>query len=207
MPDSTEVQWPGNALDATGGDLAAPLKALLMGLNLLEKPDELEKKQQGLSWETPASVQVITAGATSFSKWATAMIGSAGGVSVIAAYVGGFWKGSEPSLRIVSLSIVGGLTAVVAIAIAMIVRADVAARATASAAEYRARAAVAETFLRTCPRTPETARYTLKKRGDDQPVPVESFEVIDGALIAVTLHDRIPAMEIETLFSTPTSGS
>ena len=202
--DATDkgVKWPGRAVDSTG-DLSAPIQSLLVALGVLGKQDDLEKVNQ-FRWDTPPSLQVINAGATSLTKWVATLIGAVGGLSAVGAYIAGFWQVSDEALRIVSLSVATALVGILAIAVALVVRADVSARATAAAAEYGARAAIADAFLRTCPRAPETRRYGVKKKGSDTPMAVERFEVEDGVLIVVTASDRIPSSEIENLYSTPT---
>ncbi|TDD29011.1 hypothetical protein E1218_05420 [Kribbella turkmenica] len=59
-----KVQWPSNAVNADGDDLSQPVQQFLLDLRLLEDKNEIASK----TFTTPASLQVITAGATSLGK-------------------------------------------------------------------------------------------------------------------------------------------
>jgi hypothetical protein len=93
--------------------------------------------------------------------------------------------------------ILGGslLGVAVVLALAIIVRADVSGRATASAAQYNARAAVATALLTSFVSPPappvEVPGYEIKVRGGDNSwLPVERFVWIRGGLFARVGNDN-----------------
>jgi hypothetical protein len=139
-----KVLWPAQAYRQKGGDLAAPMVALLTQLNVLEDADELKAPGH---WKTPPSLQAITAGASSFSKWMAGVLTALGGSTVVWGLITRFWVESGPVLQVTYVAAMAVLLSVIALAIAMIVRADVTARAIASAAEYQARSRIATSFI------------------------------------------------------------
>jgi hypothetical protein len=138
------VKWPGNAYDPKAEDLSAPMQQLLKDLNLLEGEGTVSPVRG-----TPQSLQVITAGGTALSKGWAAFVGLFGGGGALWAALQGF--GADPQdealQRAVFVASAAVLLAAAVIAIAIIVRADVVGRAEASAAEYAARASVANALL------------------------------------------------------------
>src|SRR5881227_3833434 len=101
-----DVRWPGSAVNTEGRDLAEPTRKLLTQLNVLEDPDEVS--DQSLKWKTPPSVQVITAGASSLTKWITAGIAALGGSSAVITWFAGLWnQNPQPSVRIAFVSFIG----------------------------------------------------------------------------------------------------
>lgn len=198
------VQWPGAAVNDGGLDLSAPLVGLLQQLNVLEKERELEVGPTAFGG-TPASLQVITAGATSVTKWVSGIITALGGGATVWAALKGFWITTSEVQRVAYIAAAAVVGSSLAIALALIVRSDVSARAVASAAEYAARAGVAKTFLETTVAAAGT-RYLLKRRGSDNWIPVTCFQQDPGlGLLAVTASDRIRADEIEGLVEVPSS--
>lgn len=143
----TKVRWPGSAFAADADDLSLPIRTLLNDLRLLEKPEEEGKVTPFAG--TPVSVQVITSGATSLSKWWTAAVAGGGGIGAIISGLKGLNVLGESSTaqRAVFTASASFLAAAVAIAVAIIVWADVSGRATASSAEYSARSTVAAALL------------------------------------------------------------
>ena len=150
------VQWP-----AGGDDLLPPTRSLLEDLNVLEKKDEKVNPVR-----TPESLQVITAGSTALSKTIATLVAALGGGTVIWAAVKGFWIAQGENQRIAYIGATALIVSAVVIALAIIVRSDVQGRAIASAAEYEARAKIANAFLQTSQQIAE-ARYLLKKKGQD----------------------------------------
>ena len=165
----TKVQWPDGAY-GTQDDLSAPIQALLRDLHLLEGSREVkdaEKVEKGLGNTTPVPLQVITAGATSLSKVTASWVAGLGGASAALGTVLALLTDPTNSAPLV-LVVVAAVAAVVAasvLALAMIVRADLQARSTATSAEYAARAETAAALLRgssTRPSPPPEPRYWTK---------------------------------------------
>jgi hypothetical protein len=159
------VRWPAQAFDHEGDDLAAPMVALSQALRVLEDDEEVrEFTDSTTAWKTPASVQVITAGASSFSKWVSAGLAAVGGTPVVIAAVTGFWQESPDELRITYTASLALLLGASIIALAIIVRADLSARAAATTARYRARATISDAYL-TGALQHRPAQYMLKTKG------------------------------------------
>ncbi len=144
------VQWPSKAWSPDGSDLAEPTRALLKSLDVLPDEEEVRLANNGVGWKTPPSLQVITAGAGSLSKWMSGALVTLGGSSVVLAAVSGFWDSSSDALRTSIALGLAVLLSAVAVAIATIVRSDIRARAVASAAQYEARGAITAAFLEAC---------------------------------------------------------
>lgn len=133
-----KIEWPD-----TVQDVNIPLSAMLHDLNLLEKGDGSRKTWLG----TPFDMQAITAGATAATKITVPSVGVAGLLGSIAAYLKGFSASGPADWVLLGCGTV--LLAVTIIAVASLIKADLKARATASAAQYRARAYAADAYLRT----------------------------------------------------------
>jgi preprotein translocase subunit SecG len=205
---SEKVQWPGKAVNADGDDLSVPVRRFLVDLRLLEK-----KSESATLLGTPASLQVITAGATSLGKVWPALVAAVGGGSAIVTGLMGFGVGAAGTANIVqraTFTVSASLLAsAVALAIAIMVRADVNARATASAAQYEARAAVTAAILSSSEfgrpvSAPPAAQpdYVLKTNNDEW-LPVLGFTLNDGCLAAEVGNNRaILAQNFEALIPT-----
>ncbi|TCO34669.1 hypothetical protein EV652_102737 [Kribbella steppae] len=87
---SDKVQWPGKAVNASGDDLSGPVQQFLRDLRLLEK-----KSDVATVFGTPASLQVITAGATSLGKVWPSIVAAIGGGSAILTGLMGFGVGPD----------------------------------------------------------------------------------------------------------------
>ncbi len=138
MPSDSNNQasWPPNT---------SPARALLEDLNLLETKDD---QLRGNSlWSTPWSLQVITAGATSATKWVASIGGAAGLMASIGTAVTALNAGDNVPLQLVAVGALAVILSATILAIALMVRADVGARASVTAAEYQARALLASTYL------------------------------------------------------------
>jgi hypothetical protein len=202
------VQWPGDAFAAKGDDLARPIRNLLEHLRLLE-----EEKPGDVSFlgGTPASLQVITAGATSMSKWSAGIVTALGGSTVLIAGIKGLPGDADSMQRNVFLAALAVLLSAIVLAIAVMVRADLSARALASAAQYEARSMVAKTLLENlqyaAPAQPATSGgtcdmcYVVKKKCDDKWYPVKTFAWEDDGTIAVVTDkdSKILSKDIEAL--------
>lgn len=139
------VRFPGKLVDPSAEDLAAPLQQLLRDLGLLESSDDAAKGAKLIDG-TPPSLQVIKAGTLSVTKaWVTltASAGFAGALTTLIAA----WKAAPDNLQITLVAGASVIIAATAIAIAMIVRGDVGARAATSTELYRSRAQVSNSFL------------------------------------------------------------
>jgi hypothetical protein len=191
--NTTNVQWPAQAYASEGNDLSAPIKQLLTDLRLLEDPSE----DVTLVGGTPKSLQAITAGATSLSKWVGVLVAGVGGPGALLVQVQGFRAalGADTPLEGAAFLLGGSLLGVaVVLALVMIVRADVSGRATASAAQYNARAAVATALLTSFVSPPappvEVPGYEIKVlNGNNSWLPVERFVWIEGQLFAKVGND------------------
>jgi hypothetical protein len=196
------VQWPAKAYATDEKDLSAPIKQLLSDLRLLENPLPGEK----VTWSkgTPQSLQVMTAGASSISKWVAALVAGVGGVGAVATGLNGFFVAVGPNNLDTPLVrtafILGGsvLGAAVVIALAMVVRADVSGRASASAAQFDARGAVAcallTSFVTPAPPAVEVPGYAIRTK-DGSWCTVERFVWRDNELVAKVEDDYVPATE------------
>ena len=139
------LQWPGSQFNEEGSDLLEPVQILLREVNVLEKDGEV-----ATLWATPPSVQAITAGSTMVSKAWTSLLGAAGGGGALVAALNSVsddWKNDPRASPFIFASAI--TLGAVAIAIALIVRGDVAGRAAASAAQYEARARIAVAAIET----------------------------------------------------------
>jgi len=189
------VQWPGKTVNADGEDLSGPVQQFLLDLRLLEDKNEIAAKKM---LTTPASLQVITAGATSLGKVWPAILAFAGGGSAVLTGLAGFGIGPDAAnqlQRAVFTASASLLASAVAIAIAIMIRADVNARSTASAAQFEARAAVTAAILssseygRAVP-VPPQPNYMLRTNNDEW-LPVLAFKLTANGLAADVGSNRV----------------
>lgn len=137
--EQTWVARPDNAQEIGG-----PTLALLQDLNLLE-----DNAQHFRWWEgTPFSKQAITAGATGLAKIAAPAVGVPGLIAAVTTYFQSW--GSSTAKDWVLLGCATLILIATAFAVAIIVHADLSARASATAAQYQARAATAAAYLGAC---------------------------------------------------------
>jgi hypothetical protein len=191
------VKWP-----AANADLLGPTKDLLEGLSVLESAGDISEasastppKDQPFNpfstSETPYSLQVITAGSLAFSQQAAKIVTALGGSAAILAAIKAIWFTSGSADRAAIIAGAAAVLAAVFISLAIIVRSDVQARATAQAAEYEARARIASVFLQTAERaqpgtTPAATRnYWLRRTGSQAWLEVDHFEAGANGFIAV----------------------
>ncbi len=195
------VQWPDGAYNSSKDDLSEPMRGLLQDLNLLEDESDLqEPPARSFGWRnaTPPSLQVLTAGATSLSKATASFVAGVGGLSAILATVVGFATdpANDSTLMLVLVGSTALVLSAVTIAVAVIVWADVTARATATSAEYRARAQTAAALLDGIGRSRPAPRYWLRDKnngvytvrgivrdGDAIKVQIDGGTLLDGAQI------------------------
>ena len=163
-----------------GDDLLSPLQAILRGVNILPAEGDRVTLRGG----TPDSVAIIEAGATALSKVWAIVVASLGGAGAIGAAVAGFWKSAQPSVqgRLVTAS--GAVVVAALVALAVIVAVDVYGRALGAAAQYRARAQLATTWI-------ALAHQPLSPAESATPEPVSARSVLTGLaaggrIVAVT---------------------
>jgi len=134
------VQWPANPVSQSGDDLFEPAKNLLAGLGLMSTDPT------GVDAATPESHQVIKAGSLAISRtWAKII---AGGATFTAG--GGLlsqFGNLDLALRLVIVGGVALILAAGAVAVALIITADVRCRSVASVARTESLAAVTTAFL------------------------------------------------------------
>jgi hypothetical protein len=141
----------GEVPDPTvGGDtLSEPTVALLRSLNLLPSKADMEKGDGlGAAFRGPPdSVALIEAGATAATKWWATGLGAA----VIGAWgaVTAWWDDQDAGTQRVALGAAGLVTAAALLGIAYLLASDVRGRAAATGETIRARATVADAFVRT----------------------------------------------------------
>ena len=205
MGDEAKVKWLGEGYPPPESPAAKtpPIKNFLIDLHVLEKEDDKVTVKAG----TPPSLQVITAGGTSLAKWWAGLAGAGLGGSALVQGLKGlnWWPGA--TVEGTQQAVLTGSAAVTAsaavIAIAIIVKADVSGRAVASAAEYKARAAIATALIGSfkyesgapAPVAPEPKHLIRTKH--DEWAAVKQFEWVDGQMVA-RVDDRttIPARDI-----------
>jgi len=204
----TGVRWPGKGYDPEGTDLSQPMRQLLIDLSLLESPAAGEK----VHWKngTPHSLQVMTSGATSISKLVVGAVGGIGGLSALATGLNGFFGKVGPNNldtpMVRTAFIVAGalLGAAVAISLAIVVRADVSARARSSAAQFDARARVASALLRSyvapALAPAEETPYAVQTKDNSWHI-VKEFRWEANRVVAVIDGDIAPASEWAGLVS------
>lgn len=199
------VRWPADAIDATSTDLGGPLRSLLEDLNFLETQQDQHDGVQALS-TTPWSLQVITAGSLQISKVTATLVGGLGGATAVWAAIKGFWISQHDPDRLAYIGAAAVIVSVVAVALAIIVRSDVIARAQATAAEYDARARTAVAFLQTArPAPARPPRYVIKIQGNNNWQVVEAFEVDANAGLVAQISGgvRVVPGNIEAITSIP----
>ncbi|WP_159081573.1 hypothetical protein [Nocardioides sediminis] len=209
MSKEKPVKWPGKAYDPDGPDLGGPLQQLLLDLHVIEK--EGDEDHLGPLKGTPYSIQVITAGATSLGKAWSALIALLGGGGAIAAGLRGLgYANDDPLMASVFTGSAAVLLAAVSISIAVMVKADVTARAEASAAQYRARAEISSALLGSAhynvppPATPQrpTSHYVVEAGG--KWFPVKEFRQTANGVVAdlVGRDDPIRVQDVTGISAT-----
>jgi hypothetical protein len=139
------VLWPDTDTSDSITDLAPPLRLLLINVGLSPTPADA-KDSATAGNDVPQSVAIIEAGATQISKASANQVKALGGLTGIAGAVAAFWEKNH-DIRIIVVAAAAFVLAAALIAIAVIVSSDVRARANAAAAQYDARARVAEAYL------------------------------------------------------------
>jgi hypothetical protein len=174
---TSPIKWPADAVDPSCTDLAVPLRNLLQELNLLETQHDEENSKRGGVGTTPWSLQAITAGSLQLSKVVAALVTSLGGGAALWAAVKGFGISQHDPDRLAYIGAAAVIVSAMALALAVIVRSDVMARAQASAAQYDARARCAAAFLETARTVAVSPRHQTKTQDHELPLQADEFEV------------------------------
>ncbi|NEA61578.1 hypothetical protein [Streptomyces sp. SID12488] len=136
---STATDKPLSGVQGEG--FASPLVKFLRRLHLLSKETD-KVTLRG----TPPSLQVLTSGALSVTKLWTAAAAAGGATTFATAWAA--FVGASDSVKIAAIASAGFLLGTLAVAIAIIVKADVSNRAAATSSRVNARALVAAEYLR-----------------------------------------------------------
>ncbi len=161
------VSLPGGRDGQVGGgpnepnDLAHRIAVLEIDLGICPKPENMADDGYAKSGnDVPPSVAIIEAGATQFSKDTANLIKRFGGavavVTAIAAWATGWWGDAPDALRIATIASAAFILGTTMLAVSIIVASDVKARGQGAAAQYHARAQIADAFLRASARSAET---------------------------------------------------
>lgn len=198
------VKWPTGAVD-DGADLSGPLANLLRNVGFMAPSGE---EGDVVSWNkgTPPSLQLIKSGALAASKgWSATIAALGGGTAIITAWTAwkANWDDVGAALQITYVAAITVLIATTALAIALVVRADVSGRAQAAAAEYQARAEVVAAFMkvtRDLTQQPFVVgapeHWISKANGARLPVNSIRFDSTEG-LVFVTDTDEVPASVVK----------
>ena len=190
------VQWPGKAYSQTDADLSAPILAMLKNLANLNADDSYNVK---FFTGTPYSLQVISSGASSLTKWAATAVGAVGGASAIGAAIKVFWTSNPTSVQPVLIASLAILGAAAFLAVAIMVQADVRARSVATAAREGGTADVVTAMFKSYQYGIQSpTRYAVKKAGDW--FGVKSLIFKDGKIVVLTEdEDQVPLAEIDDM--------
>jgi len=167
---SDTVQWPGQIVGAAGSDLSPPVVKLLRDTKLLSA--DASKQDQPCGNKPDWASVAIESDATAIAKQVGRIIVAVGGLSAVGAVIAAFWRGSDAPIRVVTLGGTAVLLAASAIALAIVVRADVTARAHAAAAHSQARGMVIRAFIEGTAAAVTPGRYMVQRRSDSLWLPV-----------------------------------
>jgi len=133
--------WPKSA--------SAGITDFLRELRAVGRPQDKEQKDNGevTLRNTPYSLQDLTSGATALTKVWTSLVAVVGGGAALTALVRAFWSSLADSVRVALVLGGAALLSVIALAIALIVRGDVASRAAVRAARHQAESTIVATAL------------------------------------------------------------
>lgn len=143
-----DVRFPQQSINPEAKDVVSPLKEILQGLSVLPSDADMAKSGAAATFSGPPdSVAIIEAGATASSKWWSVAIAALGGTAVISAAATSFWNGQATDVRVGLIAGIAALLVAAVIAVAVIISSDVRGRAQGAAAQYAARASVANHFM------------------------------------------------------------
>ena len=158
-PTEVVVEFPKNvtSADDTDQDFGPPLSQLLIDLDLKGTAQDAQKAgSAGAAFSgTPDGVAILEAGATAAAKGWSTVIAALGGITAIGTALEAFW---EKSSDVHSSVVIGGcvVIAACALAIGLIFYGDLVARGRGAAAQYHARASVADSFIAAAQRAAAT---------------------------------------------------
>jgi hypothetical protein len=206
-PEEKKVKWPGAAYSAGANDLAQPIENMLQMVLNVGNPAEKQADDDGKNGKvtvargTPYSLQVISSGAGSFSKFWSGIVAAGGGLAAIGTTVGGVWNQANPAVQAVAVGSVGVILAAAFVSVATIVRSDVMARGVASAARKGAVADIVTAMLNNfqhaqalVPPMFDNLYVVKRKEPNAQWERVVAFQ-LDGGSVKVKTSDRIVAMD------------
>jgi hypothetical protein len=216
----TDLQLPGQAVNASGKDLAQPTTDFLKDLHLLAD----ETAETGPLKGTPYSLQVITAGILTVTKaWGpiVAVMGSAGAIAAFRSLKENYID-RNASVQVAVVFSGAIILAATMVAIAIMVRSDVQARSEATSAHVNAAARVTDAFLHltgkvqasatvaaTTPSRPSTAELLaalapsgsleVRPHGDTSFRAVTGVRDVDGeeTQLQLSYEDWIPTRTIQ----------
>jgi hypothetical protein len=134
----TESPVSGDNSDTTG------LQELLVSLGLL--PSSSAQAPTGPFSSTEPEFQVLKSGVTGLARRVSGIIAAAGGIGAIWAGIEAYLAHSSPGLQIALVAAAAGIVALGAISVAVVISADLRARAIGTAGQYNARGLVAASF-------------------------------------------------------------
>jgi hypothetical protein len=137
---------PGSA------DNSQQLIQLLNNLELLPPPGT--SVPTGTFDPGVAQVQVLKAGVTKITSWVSRIIVAAGGAGAVWAAVEAYFNHARPGLQIALVAAAAAIIGLAALALALVISADLRARAAGTAAQYQARGQIAAAYeARSAPAT------------------------------------------------------
>jgi hypothetical protein len=147
------------------------LTDLLTSLQLLSPPGKTPTKTFDPGAE---EVQVLKAGVTKITSWVSRILVAAGGAGAVWAAVEAYFNRSQPGLQIALVAAAAAIIGLAALALALVISADLSARAAGTAAQYQARGQVAAAYeLRSGTGTPASqpaaADASASHPSDSQP--------------------------------------
>jgi hypothetical protein len=125
-------------------DPDSELIQLLNNLELL--PPSTSTPPTGTFDPGAAEFQVLKSGVTKITGWVSRLIAAAGGAGAVWAAVEAYFNRSRPDLQITLVASAAAIIGLAALAMALVISADLRARAEGSAAQYHARGQVAAAY-------------------------------------------------------------
>jgi hypothetical protein len=124
-----------------------PDSQLIQLLNSLELlPRSTSTPPEGTFDPTVADYQILKSGVTKITSWVSRLIAAAGGAGAVWAAVEAYFNRSRPDLQITLVASAAAIIGLAALAMALVISADLRARAEGTAAQYRARGQVAAAY-------------------------------------------------------------
>jgi hypothetical protein len=124
-----------------------PDSELILLLNNLELlPPSTSTPPTGTFDPGAAEFQVLKSGVTKITGWVSRLIAAAGGAGAVWAAVEAYFNRSRPDLQITLVASAAAIIGLAALAMALVISADLRARAEGTAAQYRARGQVAAAY-------------------------------------------------------------